>query len=423
MSASANNVADTPLDVAAIKADFPLLSRQVNGQQIVYLDSAATSQKPRQVLNALNSYYEEINANVHRGAYQIAEQATSATEEARAHLQRFINAPSDNEIVFTKNATEAINLVAYSWGRTNLNEGDSVLITALEHHANIVPWQQLATERGIEIRWLPITDDGCLDMVDLEQMLDGVSLFAFSAASNVLGTLTPVRHLADAAHAAGALCLVDASQAVPHLLTDVTEWDCDFMAFTGHKMCGPTGIGVLWGRAELLDAMPPFLGGGEMILNVTREGFIPNELPWKFEAGTPPIAEIIGLGSAVSYLESIGMDAVRAHEVALTDYALCTLKERHGDDLIIHGPAATGDRGGVLSICYRDVHPHDLSQVLDQRGICVRAGHHCAKPLMKVLGVGATARASLYIYNDKTDVDLLSDALAEAGEFFSHQPA
>ncbi|MBP92232.1 MAG: cysteine desulfurase [Acidimicrobiaceae bacterium] len=422
MTVPADNT-ETPLDVAAIKADFPLLNRQVNGHQIVYLDSGATSQKPRQVIDTLNRYYEEINANVHRGAYHIAEQATSATEEARAHLQRFIGAPSPSEVIFTKNATEAINLVAYSWGRANLNEGDSILITALEHHANIVPWQQLAAERGIEIRWLPLTDDGRLDLADLEQMLDGVSLFAFSAASNVLGTLTPVRQLADAAHAAGALCLVDASQAVPHLPTDVTAWDCDFMAFTGHKMCGPTGIGVLWGRAELLDAMPPFLGGGEMILNVTREGFIPNELPWKFEAGPPPIAEIIGLGAAVSYLEAIGMDAVRAHEVALTDYALRTLNERHGDDLAIHGPVDTDERGGVLSICYRDVHPHDLSQVLDQRGICVRAGHHCAKPLMKLLGVGATARASVYIYNDESDVDLLSDALAEAGEFFSHQPA
>ena len=422
MTVPADNT-ETPLDVAAIKADFPLLNRQVNGHQIVYLDSGATSQKPRQVIDTLDRYYEEINANVHRGAYHIAEQATSATEEARAHLQCFIGAPSPREVIFTKNATEAINLVAYSWGRANLNEGDSILITALEHHANIVPWQQLAAERGIEIRWLPLTDDGRLDLADLEQMLDGVSLFAFSAASNVLGTLTPVRQLADAAHAAGALCLVDASQAVPHLPTDVTAWDCDFMVFTGHKMCGPTGIGVLWGRAELLDAMPPFLGGGEMILNVTREGFIPNELPWKFEAGTPPIAEIIGLGAAVSYLEAIGMDAVRAHEVALTDYALRTLNERHGDDLAIHGPADTDERGGVLSICYRDVHPHDLSQVLDQRGICVRAGHHCAKPLMKLLGVGATARASVYIYNDESDVDLLSDALAEAGEFFSHQPA
>ena len=422
MTVPADNT-ETPLDVAAIKADFPLLNRQVNGHQIVYLDSGATSQKPRQVIDTLDRYYEEINANVHRGAYHIAEQATSATEEARAHLQRFIGAPSPSEVIFTKNATEAINLVAYSWGRANLNEGDSILITALEHHANIVPWQQLAAERGIEIRWLPLTDDGRLDLADLEQMLDGVSLFAFSAASNVLGTLTPVRRLADAAHAAGALCLVDASQAVPHLPTDVTAWDCDFMVFTGHKMCGPTGIGVLWGRAELLDAMPPFLGGGEMILNVTREGFIPNELPWKFEAGTPPIAEIIGLGAAVSYLEAIGMDAVRAHEVALTDYALRTLNERHGDDLAIHGPVDTDERGGVLSICYRDVHPHDLSQVLDQRGICVRAGHHCAKPLMKLLGVGATARASVYIYNDESDVDLLSDALAEAGEFFSHQPA
>ncbi|MDP6481960.1 MAG: SufS family cysteine desulfurase [Acidimicrobiales bacterium] len=413
----------TPFDTAAVRADFPLLNRQVNDHPIVYLDSAATSQKPRLVIDTLNRYYEEINANVHRGAYHIAELATSATEDARARIQRFIGAPSANEVIFTKNATEAINLVAYSWGRENLGEGDAVLITALEHHANIVPWQQLASERGVEIRWLPLTDDGRLDLTDLDQLLDGVSLFAFSAASNVLGTLTPVRQLADAAHAAGALCLVDGSQAVPHLPTDVAAWTCDFMAFTGHKMCGPTGIGVLWGRSELLDAMPPFLGGGEMILNVTREGFVPNELPWKFEAGTPPIAEIIGLGAAVSYLEAIGMDAVRTHESLLTDYALRTLNERHGDDLVIHGPTDAGDRGGVLSICYRDVHPHDLSQVLDQRGVCVRAGHHCAKPLMKLLGVGATARASVYIYNNESDVDVLSDALAEAGEFFSHQPA
>ncbi len=423
MNSTAAELGAPSLDAAAIKADFPLLHRSVNGSPIVYLDSAATSQKPRQVLDCMDRYYEEINANVHRGAYHIAERATTAMEDARARVRAFIGAPEAREVVFAKNATEAINLVAHSWGRANLSEGDAVLVTDLEHHANIVPWHQLSAERGVEVRWLPLDDDGQLDLTDLDRLLDGVSLLAVSAASNVLGTLPPVRRLADAAHAAGALCLVDASQHVPHMPTDVTAWDCDFMAFTGHKMSGPTGVGVLWGRSELLDAMPPFLGGGEMIVNVTREGFTPNELPWKFEAGTPPIAEIIALGAAVDYLEGLGMDNVRAHEVALTDYALRTLADRHGEDLVVHGPTDPTARGGVLSMCYRDVHPHDLSQVLDQRGVCVRAGHHCAKPLMRLLGVGATARASLYVYNDEADIDALSDALAEAGEFFSHDTA
>ena len=407
------------LDATAVKADFPLLSREVHGHPIVYLDSGATSQKPRRVLGAMDRYYEEINANIHRGAYQIAEQSTMAVEDSRAALARFVGAPSAAEIVFTKNATEAINLVAHSWGRTNLAEGDVVLLTALEHHANIVPWQQLAAERGVEIRWIPLDDDGRLDLTDLDRLLDGVRMVAVSTASNVLGTLPPVRRIADAAHAVGALCLVDASQWVPHLPTDVTGWDCDFVAFTGHKMCGPTGIGVLWGRRELLDAMPPFLGGGSMIQNVTFDGFSPADVPTRFEAGTQPIAEIIGLHAAVDYLEALGMDAVRQHELELTSYALRTLAERFGDELAIHGPDTVEDRGGTLSLAYRDIHPHDLSQVLDQHGVCVRAGHHCAKPLMKVLGVNATARASLYLYNDESDVDALADGLAAAGDFFA----
>ena len=407
------------LDATAVKADFPLLSREVHGHPIVYLDSGATSQKPRCVLDAMDRYYEEINANIHRGAYQIAEQSTMAVEDSRAALARFVGAPSAAEIVFTKNATEAINLVAHSWGRTNLADGDVVLLTALEHHANIVPWQQLAAERGVEIRWIPLDDDGRLDLTDLDRLLDGVRMVAVSAASNVLGTLPPVRRIADAAHAVGALCLVDASQWVPHLPTDVTGWDCDFVAFTGHKMCGPTGIGVLWGRRELLDAMPPFLGGGSMIQNVTFDGFTPADVPTRFEAGTQPIAEIVGLHAAVDYLEVLGMDAVRQHELELTSYALRTLAERFGDELAIHGPNTVEDRGGTLSLAYRDIHPHDLSQVLDQHGVCVRAGHHCAKPLMKVLGVNATARASLYLYNDESDVDALADGLATAGDFFA----
>jgi cysteine desulfurase/selenocysteine lyase len=406
------------LDPAAVKADFPLLEQEVNGGPLTYLDSGATSQKPRVVLDSLTGYYEEINANVHRGAYHIAERATAAMEDARRAVQRFIGAPSEREVLFTKNATESINLVAHSWGRNNLADGDVVLITELEHHANIVPWHQLAAERGIELRWIPLTDDGRLDLTGLDRLLDGVKLVGVSAVSNVLGTITPVRQLADAAHAVGALCLVDACQSVPHLPTDVVELGADFLAFSGHKMCGPTGVGVLWSRAELLEAMPPFLGGGEMILNVTRDGFVPNELPWKFEAGTPPIAEIIGLGAAVGYLEGLGMEAVRAHEVSLTDYALRTLGDRFGENLVIHGPTDLEQRSGVLSMCYHDVHPHDVSQVLDQYGVCVRAGHHCCKPLMEVLGVAATARASLYIYNDESDIDRLADGLAAVDELF-----
>ena len=403
---------------ADLKSRFPLLQQEVHGKPIVYLDSAASSQKPSCVLDAMDDYYRTVNANVHRGAYQIATEATDRMERARNLVARFVNAPSADEIIFTKNATEAINLVARSWGAANLGPGDAVLITEMEHHANIVPWQIMAAERGFEIRWIPLTDDGQLDLTDLDRLLDGVKLVAVTAMSNVLGTLNPIARIAQATHDVGALILVDASQYVPHLPTAVAELEADFMAFTGHKMCGPTGIGVLWGRAELLDAMPPFLGGGEMILDVRKDGFTANELPHKFEAGTPPIAEIIGLGAAVEFLDGLGMDNVREHEVALTAYALRTLTDRYGDDIAIHGPKEPASRGGVLSIAYRDVHPHDISQVLDQHGVCVRAGHHCAKPLMRALGVGATARASLYVYNDESDIDILADALAEAGELF-----
>ena len=408
----------TDLDVAAIKADFPLLQREVHGKPIVYLDSAATSQKPRVVLDALDTYYETINSNVHRGVYQIAEQATAEMEAARVNVARFIGAPSATGVVFTKNATEAINLVAGSWGRANLAEGDAVLLTHMEHHADIVPWQILQAERGFDIRWIPLTDDDQLDLTDLDQLLDGVKLLGVAAMSNVLGTINPIGRLVDAAHAAGALVLVDACQYVPHISTDVSAWGADFVAFSGHKMCGPTGIGVLWGREDLLDAMPPFLGGGEMIRDVRLDGFTCNDLPWKFEAGTPPIAEIIGLGAAIDYLDSLGMDAVRRHEIELTDYALRTLGDRFGDKLTIHGPADARLRGGVISFAFADLHPHDISQVLDEHAVCVRAGHHCAKPLMRVLGVGATARASVYVYNDESDIDALGDALQATGDFF-----
>lgn len=406
-------------DVSVVKKDFPLLSREENGEPLIYLDSAATSQKPQKVLDVIDSYYREINANVHRGAYRLAEQATTAMEDAREKVSNFIKSDRSEEIIFTKNATESMNLVARSWGESNLNEGDVVLVSSLEHHANIVPWHQLAESRGIEVRWIPLTESGLFDLTDLDRLLDGVKLVAVSGASNVLGTVPPVRMLADAAHNVGALCLVDASQYVPHRPTDLAELGCDFLAFTGHKMCGPTGIGVLWGRSELLESMPAFLGGGEMILDVTKEGFTTNTIPWKFEAGTPPIAEIVGLGAAVDYLESLGMENVLDHEKTLTSYALQTLSDRFGNDLVIHGPTDVSVRGGVLSMCYQDVHPHDVSQVLDSHGVCVRAGHHCAKPLMKLLDVNATVRASLYLYNDESDVDALADALEATGQFFS----
>jgi cysteine desulfurase/selenocysteine lyase len=407
------------LDVARIRKDFPILDQTVDGNRLVYLDSASSSQKPRVVLDAMTDYYETTHANVHRGVYGLAVEATNRYEAARERVARFIGAPSSRGIVFTKNVTEAINLVAHSWGRTNLGPGDAVLLSEIEHHANLVPWLMLAEERGVELRYLPMAEDYSLDLSDLDRLVDGVKLVSVTAMSNVLGTLTPVRRLADAAHATGALCLVDGAQYVPHLPTDVAELGCDFLGFTAHKLCGPTGIGVLWAREELLEAMPPFLGGGEMIRDVRLDGFTPNEIPWRFEAGTMPIAEAIGLGAALDYLDGLGMEAVREHEVSLTGYALRHLTERFGDELTIHGPSEPSQRGGVLSLALRDVHPHDVSQVLDQDGVCVRAGHHCAKPLMRRLGVGATARASLYVYNDTDDVDALADSLGSASTFFA----
>ncbi|MDG1409348.1 MAG: cysteine desulfurase [Acidimicrobiales bacterium] len=406
-------------DWATIKTDFPVLSQRVHGVPLVYLDSGNTSQKPQQVIDAMSTYYETINANVHRGSYEIAVKATDALENARKRVAAFINAPSAKEVVFTKNATEAMNLLARSWGGANLGEGDVVVISEMEHHANIVPWHMLAAEKGIELRWIPVNDDGRLDLSTLDELLDGAKLLSITAMSNVLGTLNPIERLAEAAHAHGALIAVDGSQYVPHIATDVQAMGADFLIFTGHKMLGPMGIGVLWTREEILEAMPPFLGGGEMILQVTKEGFTTNDIPWKFEAGTPMVAEAVGLAAAIDYLSDIGMDEVRKHEVELTAYAMRTLKERHGDKITIHGPSEPAERGGVLSFVYDQVHPHDVAQVLDQKGICVRAGHHCAKPLLQTLGVPATSRASLYIYNDKSDIDLLAETLTEASDIFS----
>lgn len=367
----------------------------------------------------MNEFYRSYNANTHRGAYTIAEEATDALETTRRNVARFINSDSPSGVVFTKNVTESINLVARSWGGANLGPQDTVLITEMEHHGNIVPWHIMAAEKGFKLRWIPLDENGRLDLSNLEQLLDGVKLVSISAASNVLGTVNPIRRLADAAHAVDALILADAAQYVPHLQTDVQSSGVDFLCFTGHKMCGPTGVGVLWGRSELLEEMTPFLGGGNMILDVTKNGYLPNELPYKFEAGTLPIAEIIGLGAAVEYLTKTGMQQIKAHEEQLTAYALHALKERCGDDIVIHGPQTPDERIGVLSIAYNNIHPHDLAQVLNEYGVCVRAGHHCAKPLMRVLGVNATTRVSLYLYNDTSDVDTLIEALHAARDLFT----
>ena len=408
-----------PIDGTAMKAQFPLLSREVHGKPIVYLDSAATSQKPLAVLDAMDDYYRTINSNVHRGVYMIAEEATNRMVIARVLVRDFLGARSSSEIIFTKNATEALNLVAQGWGRANLVAGDVVVLSHMEHHANIVPWHMLVAEIGIELRWIPLDNEGRLDLTELDTLLNGAKVLSVTAMSNVLGTMNPVRALTDAARKAGAISIIDGCQSVPHSVTNVQELGADFVAFSGHKMCGPTGIGVLYGREELLEAMPPFLGGGEMIRDVRLDGFTTNDLPWKFEAGTPPIAEIIGLGAAVEWLNGVGMDNVRAHEIALTEYTISTLHERFGDRIRIHGPSSLAERGGVFSFDFDGLHPHDISQVLDQHAVCVRAGHHCAKPLMKLLGIGATARASVYVYNDTADIDALADALDATGAFFT----
>jgi len=407
------------LDVERIKKDFAILDRRVHGHRLVFLDSAASSQRPQAVTDAMTTYYETTHANVHRGVYTLAEEATARYEGARARIARWVGAGASHEILFAKNVTESLNLVAQSWGRANLRAGDVVLLTEMEHHANLVPWLMLKDQLGIELRYLGVTDDGLLDLSDLEEKVDGVKLVGVTAVSNVLGTINPVRRIADAAHAAGAVVLVDGTQLTPHMATHVHSLGADLYGFTGHKMLGPTGVGVLWGREEILEAMPPFLGGGDMIRDVRLDGFTPNELPWKFEAGTPPIAEVIGLEAAVDYLEGLGLEAVREHERSLTRYALRTLTQRYGDEITIHGPPDADLRSGVMSFLFRDIHPHDLSQVLDQRAVCVRAGHHCAKPLMRRMGVSATARASWYVYNDEGDIDALADALADAADLFS----
>ncbi len=408
-----------PLNVEALRKDFPLLTRTVHDRPIVYLDSASSALQPQSVINTMARYYETTHANVHRGVYATAEESTHLYEHARIMTGRFIGADEpEHEIVFTKNTTESINLVAHTWGRANLKAGDRILLTEMEHHANIVPWLMLAEEIGLEIRYIPVDGEGRLDLDDLTTLMAGVKLVGLSAMSNVLGTINPVTEIAAVAHSAGALVVVDGAQLVPHAPINVTELGADFLAFSAHKMMGPTGIGVLWARKELLNAMPPFLGGGGMILDVKLDSFRPAAPPARFEAGTPPIAEAVGLSAAIEYLDEIGMDRIRSHELALTNHALARLDEKLGRDCRIFGPPAGADRGGVMSIAYRDVHAHDLAQVLDQFGVCVRPGHHCAKPLMRKLGVQATARASLSLFSDEHDIEVLIEGLLEAGRLF-----
>jgi cysteine desulfurase/selenocysteine lyase len=405
-------------DVAAIRKDFPVLHRLVNDKPLVYLDSANTSQKPQVVIDALSGFMEHGYAPINRSAYQLAAEATDAFEATRSALATFINAPKANEVVFTKNATEALNLVIMSWGRANLKAGDAVLLTHMEHHANIVPWHMLVAERGIQLRWVPLTSDGQLDLTDLDALLKDVKAFSFTSMSNVLGTINPVQRLCAAAHKVGAIAIVDACQSVPHQPTDVQAWGADFAVFSSHKMCGPSGVGVLWGRESLLEAMPPYLGGGNMIADVRLDGFTTAEVPAKFEAGTPAIAEVVALRSAVKYLTDLGMNNIRQHEIELSTYVLNTLNSRFGEDITIHGPTNPELRGATFSFAFRGIHPHDLSQVLDQTNVCVRAGHHCAKPLMRILGANATVRASFYLYNTTQEVNALADALDSASDIF-----
>jgi cysteine desulfurase/selenocysteine lyase len=404
------------IDVAAIKADFPILGRSVHGAPLTYLDSAATSQKPAAVLDAMDAYYRETNANVHRGVYELAAEATDRFEAGRDAVARLVGAPREG-VILTKNASEAINLVAWAWGVRNLRPGDRVVVTEMEHHSNIVPWQIVAGITGAEVAFASVTPGGELDMDSLGGLLTGpVRMVAVGHASNVLGTINPVAEVARLAHDAGALCLVDGSQAVPHMPVDVPALGCDFYAFTGHKMLGPTGIGVLVGKVDVLEGMEPFLGGGEMISDVTTAGSSWAQLPWKFEAGTPPIAEAVGLGAAAGYLAEVGLDAIRAHEVDLTGHMLDALAEVDG--ITVYGPRDPEARGGAVSFSLPDIHPHDIAQLIDRDGVCVRAGHHCAKPLMRVLGVGATARASTYLYNSREDIDTLVRALGNARAMF-----
>jgi cysteine desulfurase / selenocysteine lyase len=406
----------SPLDPERIRGDFPILERTTHGRRLVYLDSANTSQKPRTVIDAVREFYERHNANLYRAVYELAEEATAMFEDARARLAGFVGAPDPSCIVFNRGTTESINLVAYGWGRKFLKEGDEVLLSEVEHHSNIVPWQFAAAATGATLRYARLQDDGTLDLEDLGDLVtDRTRVVAITGQSNVLGTLPPIRRLADAVHAVGGILVVDGAQLVPHNPVDVTDLDADFVTISGHKMLGPTASGGLYGKLERLEEMDPFLGGGEMIMEVYPDRSTFKAPPHKFEAGTMNIAEEIGLAAAVDYLESLGMERVRDHEKELTAYALKRLADIGAR---VFGPQDPEVRGGAISFWFRDIHPHDLAQVLDQEGVCVRPGHHCAQILMRRLGVPATTRASFYVYNTTADVDALVEALEKAGAYF-----
>ncbi len=405
------------LNVYEIRKDFPILDRETQGgARVVYLDSTATSQKPVQVIEAMNDYYRRSNANIHRGVHTLAEEATAMYEGARERIAKFINAASSREIIYTRNTTESINLVAYSWARANLKSGDLVILTEMEHHSNLVTWHLLQMERGIELEFIPVTEDGLLDLETYKSLLDRrPKLVSFTHMSNVLGTINPADEIIRLAHDAGAITLVDGAQSVPHLSVDVQALDADFYAFSAHKMCGPTGIGILYGKSALLDATPPFLGGGDMIKEVKLRSFRANSLPHKFEAGTPAIAEAVGFGAAVDYLSAVGMERIAAHEHEVTAYALDRLAEIPGVKLF--GPSAE-KKGGVAAFTLDGIHPHDVAQILDKDGIAVRAGHHCAQPLHEKFGIPATSRASFYLYTTKDEVDVLVTGLYKVKEMF-----
>jgi cysteine desulfurase/selenocysteine lyase len=405
------------LDVLRLRKDFPILTREVHpGKPLVYLDSTATTQKPLPVLQAMDDFYRRSNANIHRGVHTLAEEATGMYEQAREKVARFIHAPSAEQIIFTRNATESINLVAYTWARANLKKGDLVILTEMEHHSNLVPWHMLLTERGVDLEFVPVTDDGLLDLDVYRTLLARTPrLVSFTGMSNVLGTIAPAAEMIRMAHEAGAVVLVDGAQSVPHLPVDVQALDMDFLAFSAHKMLGPTGIGALYGKKSLLESMPPFLGGGDMIKTVHLRSFVPNDLPHKFEAGTPAIAEAVGFGAAVDYLEKIGMDAVAAHEREMITYALERLEEIPGVKVL--GPTAD-KKGGVAAFTLEGIHPHDVAQIVDRYGVAVRAGHHCAQPLHEKFGITATTRASFYVYSMKEEVDKLVDGIYQVKKVF-----
>lgn len=405
-------------DIRKIRDEFPTLAREVRpGVPLVYLDSTATSHKPEAVLAAMDGYYRNSNANIHRGVHTLAEEATGLYEAAREGIARFINAPAARQVIYTRNTTESINLVAYTWARANLKSGDLVIATEMEHHSNLVPWHMLAVERGVRLEFIPVTADGLLDLDEYRKLLElGPKLVTFSHMSNVLGTINPAKEIIQMAHQAGAITLVDGAQSVPHFAVDVQDLDVDFLAFSAHKMVGPTGIGALYGKKTLLESMPPFLGGGDMIKTVHLRSFTANTIPYKFEAGTPAIAEAVGFGAACEYLTSIGMDAIAAHEHAISEYALERLEEIPG--LKLFGPPAD-KKGGVASFVLDGIHPHDVAQILDGDGIAVRAGHHCAQPLHEKFNIPATSRASFYLYSTTEEVDKLVEGIYKVKKYFS----